>query len=811
VRERIDAWFEAWGERVGRHPWLVITVTLLAAATVGVQVRHVTMDFTPDSFLAPGHDERVRYDAMRRQFSSDAVALIAIRSDAVWTPEFLGWLRDLHTALEERVPHLDEVTSLINARSTRGDDDSLIVEDLMEEWPETPAEIAVVRERALANPFYQGLLIAPDKDLTTVLVRLNALGGEEGDALAGFEDDFGADAGAAGEPDADSLPPFLTGTERDTATRVIMATLDEFQRPGQEIHLVGTPAVAERTISLTQQNTFRFTAVALAMILVVLAILFRRPVGAILPVLVSLISIVVTFGVAGIRGSPLGVTTQMIPSLLMAVGTSASIHLMVLFFLKFDSGGSRREAVAYALGHSGLPILLAGMTTAGGLASFNAAELAGVRDVGVLAPVGIGVGVLLSLSLLPALLVVVPLARRAAPRESSGDGPLVRVLVRVGDVATGRPGLVVAVSLAIAIGVGLGATRLFYVFDPLTFLKEGDPLRLSTDIIGRDLGTVGNIDVIVDTGEANGLHDPVLLAHLARVHQRIPELRGGLDHEVEVGKTISFIDILKEIHQALNENRPEFYDVPDSRPLASQELLLFENTGADDLEDFVDSQFSKARVTLRVPWISPSGFGDLLPDTAALFREELGEEVDIELTGLMPLMSVAQEEMRVGLMRSYTLAILIITPMMMLLIGSVRGGLVSMIPNLMPIGMVLGMMGWVGLELNVFTMMVGCIAIGLAVDDTIHIIHQYYRYLAVSGDARESVRSTMRTTGKALLTTSIVLSMGFIVYTLAGMRNLEALGIVTTSSIILAFLADIVVAPALLTLVSRHRQRPGAS
>jgi hypothetical protein len=446
------------------------------------------------------------------------------------------------------------------------------------------------------------------------------------------------------------------------------------------------------------------------------------------------------------------------------------------------------------------------MTTAGGLASFNAAELAGLRDVGILAPVGIGVGVLLTLSLLPALLVSVPFARRAPVEASDESSVLVRGLVRIGDVATGRPALVAASAVALALVVGSGAARLYYVFDPLTFLKEGDPLRVSTEVVGRDLGTVANIDVIVDTGQVNGLHDPALLARLEQLMRRIPDLRGGLAREVEVGKTVSFVDILKEIHQALNENRAEFYSVPDSRPLASQELLLFENTGADDLEDFVDSQFRKARITMRVPWIAPSGFGDLLPDSEALFRETLGPDVDLEFTGLLPLMSVAQEEMRVGLLRSYALAILIITPMMMLLIGSVRGGLVSMVPNLMPIGMVLGLMGWVGLELNVFTMMVGSIAIGLAVDDTIHIIHQYYRYLAVTGDGREAVRSTMRTTGKALLTTSIVLSLGFIVYTLAGMRNLEALGIVTTASIVLAFLADIVVAPALLTLVSGHRQ-----
>jgi predicted RND superfamily exporter protein len=127
-----------------------------------------------------------------------------------------------------------------------------------------------------------------------------------------------------------------------------------------------------------------------------------------------------------------------------------------------------------------------------------------------------------------------------------------------------------------------------------------------------------------------------------------------------------------------------------------------------------------------------------------------------------------------------------------------------MIPNLMPIILVLGAMGWAGLELSVFTMMTGSIAIGLAVDDTIHFIHQFYRYRSVTGSARIATRETMRTTGLAMLTTSIVLSFGFIVFVFAEIRNLVAFGIVTTASIALAFITDIVVTPALLTLVSRR-------
>ncbi len=795
MAKRIESLFLALSHRIVAHPWLVITIALFVVGAVGSQIRHVTLDFTPESFLSLGHPERERYNAFRHQFGTDNTLVVAVRPDDPWSLEFLNWLRGLHESLESEVPYVDEVTSLINARVTRGDDDSLIVEDLMQEWPETPAQLAAVKARALDNPFYQNLLINHERRLVILLVNLAAFSEESAEVLEGFDDESAEVA--------DTAPDFLTGQQRDEAVAALHTVVAQFSGPEIEIHVVGNPAVAQRTVELMQINMARFTGLAILSIMIVLAVLFRGATGVVLPLLVSVLSIVFTFGVAGIRGTPLSVTAQMIPSLLLAVSTSSTIHLLVMFFQGIDGGESRTDAIAAALVHSGTPIALASLTTAGALASFNAAELEGLRDVGILAPVGIAAGLVLCLTLLPALLAVIPARQPATRRGDRGPGSLERLLVRIGDFSTARPVAVITGATILVIGVGLGSLRLYYTFDALTFLADGDPLRESTAIINRDLAGVSSIEMLIDTGVESGLHDPVLLQALADLQETVRTIRGGKNDQIEVGKVISFIDILKEIHQALNENREEFYTVPDNRPLAAQELLLFENTGSDDLEDFVYSQFSIARMTLRVPWVSSQDYGNFLPETAALFEERLGEGIDVQVTGLTKILTVMQSEMKEGLIRSYTLALLIITPLMMLMIGSVRGGLVSMIPNLMPIVLVLGMMGWVGLELSVFTMMIGSIAIGLAVDDTIHFIHQFFRYRAITGNARDATRETMRTTGQALLTTSIVLSFGFVVFVFAEIRNLVAFGIVTTASIGLAFLADIIVSPALLALVSR--------
>jgi predicted RND superfamily exporter protein len=311
------------------------------------------------------------------------------------------------------------------------------------------------------------------------------------------------------------------------------------------------------------------------------------------------------------------------------------------------------------------------------------------------------------------------------------------------------------------------------------------------------------IEVLVDSGRENGLHEPAVLRRLEDVMRHAE----ALDLVPPVGKATSIVDIAKEIHRALNENRPEAYVLPERRKLVAQEFLLFENSGSDDLSDVTDTQFRTARITLRTKHEDAILYQGLLERLSRDFRTLLGEEMDFELTGAVPLFSSTHRAVILSMARSYGFALLVITPVMILMIGSVGRGLVAMIPNLVPIYLVLALMGAAEIPLDVSTMLVGSIAIGLAVDDTIHFMHKFDRYLEETGDPRIAVHQTLATTGAALLFTSLLLIAGSSVFLFAYMNNAVHFGLLIGFAALVAFLADMLLAPSLMVLFTRYTQR----
>jgi predicted RND superfamily exporter protein len=273
-----------------------------------------------------------------------------------------------------------------------------------------------------------------------------------------------------------------------------------------------------------------------------------------------------------------------------------------------------------------------------------------------------------------------------------------------------------------------------------------------------------------------------------------------------VGKVVSIVDVVKETHQALNENRPEFHALPEERVLIAQELLLFENSGSDDLEELTDTRFQTARVTVRTPWVDALEYPEFLDEIRISWTEILGDDLSFELTGGAVLFTRVFEAVIYSMARSYVFALAVITPLMILLIGNLRRGLLAMIPNLIPIYLCLAFMGYADVPLDAGTLLIGGVIIGLAVDDTIHFMYRFGRYYDESGDAAYAVHETLATTGTALLFTSLVLASGYAVFLLSYMQNTFWFGALCLLGTGTAFVADILLAPALMMLVTRREQ-----
>ncbi len=803
IRSRVESWFEALAALLCRNRFPAVIVVLLAALAAAAGLRNLVIDTSTESFLRAGDPVLERYEEFREQFGRDDMIIISVEPDELFASEALTGLKDLHDALASRVPNLANITSMVNARDTRGESDRLIVEDLLERWPDSRQEFAGLRARVLANPLYRNLLISPDGAVTTIALELARFAGSDDrsvDDALGLFDETPEDAG----------PRERLGDEE---TRRVIASVEEIvaehRRDGFVLRTAGTPAVTDALKTALQDDMKRSVLLATAVIAILLFAVFRSVAAVMLPLVVVLLALLSTLGLMGHLGTPVTLPIVILPSFLLAVGIGAAVHLLAIHFRNMRDGLGRERAIIGAVGHAGLPVLLTSLTTAAGLGSFAVADVAPVADLGRFSAIGVLIALVYTLVLLPAGLAMTPswAMRTRAPADRASEVTDKALAAFAGFGVRNAVPIVCAFLAAAAVAIGLAA-QLRFSHDILSWLPHHWPVRQATAAIDRDLGGSVALEVVLDTGTENGLHDRDTLLRLDGLKQDIEADTSGT---TRVGAVLSVADLLKEIHQALNENRAEFHRIPENPALIPQEFLLFENSGSDDLEDLVDTRFSRARFSMRVPWQDTLAYPPFIRDVEARFDAAFGDAADVTVTGIMSLLSRTLENTIRSAARSYLIAGVVITLMMIALIGRVGTGLISMLPNFTPVLLTLALMEIAGIPLNLFTMLVGSIAIGLAVDDTVHFMHHFHRYLERTGSVEDAVRETLLTSGRAMLLTSTVLTAGFFIFCLADMKNLVDFGLLTGVTIMTALIADFVLAPALMALRYRKLSRPEAA
>jgi len=796
MRDHINLLLSAWARFAIRNAWTIIIAVALVVGALSSQLPKLTLETSTEEFLKASNPTRIAYDEFRHQFGRDDQIVLAIRTETVFDRDFLLRLRAIHEDIENEVPNLEDVSSLINARNTRGENDQLIVGDLLEEMPETDAELAEVERLVRANPMYSNLLISEDARFATIMIRTNAFSslGDDVDELGGFDDDSVAEFG-------ENAPrAFITPAENSAIVDAIEVVIERHDGNGIEILLSGTPPMIEAMQDAITRDMVLFSGLAIGIIILALAVLFRSVAGVVLPIVTVVFSVVTTLAIMVLLDVAITVPTQILPSFLLAVGVGYSVHILAIFYQQRRAGANVENAIVSSLSHSGLAILMTGLTTAGGLLSFSVAELAPVAEFGIFAPLGVLIAMSFTLVLLPALLAVFPM-RPENSTSTRGGTASQRLLIRTGEFANSNAPSITLVTAGLLAFSVLGALQIEFAHDPISWFPEDNRYRIANDVINDELRGAMFLEVLIDSDRDNGIQDPELLQQLDEIRQYGEAL---LVNDVQVGKTVSIVDVVKAMNKALNENRDEFYRIPDDPLLVAQELLLFENSGSDDLEDLVDSRFSMARMTLKVSMADAIQYQAFIEHIDGRFSEILDGKAELHFTGVMKIVGDTINAVMISMAKTYVVAFAIITPLMVILIGRIRIGLVAMIPNVTPIIITLGLMGWTGIPLDAFTLLVGSIAIGLAVDDTIHFMHHFRHYYEATGSVSQGISETLRSTGQALLYTSLVLSSGFFIYMLASMQNLFYFGLLTGLTILLAFLCDVILAPALITLAMQR-------
>lgn len=791
-KAKVERGFEILGLTMGRHPWFWLLGCLLIVGAMSSQLPHLEQDSSIEGFLEKGSIDIQRYDNFKEVFGRDEAFIITLEVEEVFSQSFATSLHAFQRQLEDEVPYVNKVDSLANARYTYGADDTLYIEELLPETlPDDPAELEKLKRYALNSENYKNFLISEDGRMVAMLVRLNS---------------FTYTQNANGE----WVRGYMGEDETWEAEVKIREIMEQYRgRLSDDIRLTGSMPIAITLSQILERDFTVFSGLANLLIGILLFVIFRRVSGVLMPLLIMSLGVMVTMSLMAIFGTPMQVSTSILPAFLLAVCVGDSIHLLTIFYRNYDAGDEKIHALASAMGHTGLAMLFTSITTAAGLASFATSDLTMVAALGIYGGLGSLIAFLLTIFILPCLIAIAPLKRRPLnPDESKGLQPLLQWSARV---STQYPKVIVSVGLALFVVAIALASQLKFTHYPLAWLPEDNAALQGMKNYEKRMGSTISFEILLDTGKDRGVINAPLLQTLDSIQQEVVTWKA---ENWSITKALSVVNIIKESNRALHDNDESQFAVPDDPALISQELFLVELDEPDDIHMVVDKTYQTARLTVTTPWFDAIYAQEVVERLRSYLTERLQPyDVDISFTGVAPIIGVTFGKMVISTAESYGFAAIIITVMMVMLIGNLKLGLLSMIPSLLPILIVLAVMQLLGMKLDMLTMLVGSIAIGLTVDDNIHFMHGFRKIYLKTGDPAFAVEVTLLSTGRAMLITSIVLSVGFSIYTQSLMSNMVSFGVITAACIGLALVATYLLAPALMVLANKqwHQQTPGSS
>jgi predicted RND superfamily exporter protein len=744
--------FGDWlAERIVR--WRTLWFAAFCLVTMGSAWAASALQF--DASYRIWFDQRdpliVEYDRFIATFGSDAPITIAFTDDAgIFGNRALGVVQRISDEMGA-LPGVERIYSVTRHREIASKDAAVTIEPLVGALPLSLLDLEAARGRALADARVRSLLLSPDGKTTQVLA-----------VLAPHEDDTMAALALRQKVD-------------DLVARLHAETSYDF-------HVAGVPIIETEFVRYAMRDARFLLPLFGAFVVALLLAVYRTALGVVIPLVVSNLSVVITLGLASALGFRLNMLTMIVPQIVFAYGLSDGIHVYSNYAVRRAAGDAKNDAIHRAVRLTLLPCFLSSLATAIGFASLGVSGIRPIRETGILCALGVGVEYLVAFATFPTL---VRLARKTPATQSHPRG----VFHAIGMVSARRPWRVVVFSALVVVVGALGMLRLRVNSDVVAQFKEGAPLRRSIEYVDQHLTGAGDYEFVIDGGQLN----VAVLRDVAKFEDYLRQTR-------ELTHVISVVDVLKDENRALHGGDPAFAVLPESDGALSEMLLLLEG---EDLDKLIDFDREKVRISTRVPHLDTRHGLAFFDSVRAWAAREMPER-KLVITGKAVTFTHAQEKIARTFVESIAVSLGLVVAVIAVVFRSWRLALVSIPPSVAPIAVTMGFMGVAGIDLDVATAMVASIALGIAVDDTIHI---FARFRLHGEDPRE-LPSIFRQIGFAMCWSSLLLIAGFSVFALSIFRYNANAGILIAVALTFGLLFDLLLSPALLHLVYR---RPAAA
>lgn len=762
-------WQERLVEFMVRRRGRVVAVIGLITVLAGLFAAKVTFDSSIEIWFLESDPALVSYRKFLKRFGADEITVIGLFADDVFQPDVLKALDRISRAAE-KAPHAYRVRSLANIRvfgwqkKQPGDEEGvgggIAIEELIKKIPEDAAGIAELRQRALGNTLLVDNLVSKDGKAAAVVIELSPKGNTFEGKIAQLD-----------------------------AIREILA---KEKVPGLKFRLGGSPPLDDAFLNASKADMTLLAPLGAFLVVLMTFIVFRRLSSAMIPLVVVAFASIWTVGLMGALGYQFNIVSSALVSLLMAVGVADSIHVLAEYYRQLMNGKQRQEAVRQTIAHLITPCFFTSITTAAGLASLLVSDLRPIREFGLMAAAGVMFAFLLSITLVPAVLQYVnPPPERFFERQR--QGVMAKLLVAMGRPAAVVRVVVVGVSIGLSFAAALWLPKLEVGANALNYFRDDAQIRVDSLAIDKALGGSTSVEFLVRTAEKGGLKDPKLLKRIDEFSRWLESLRG-------VTRSLSIIESLKELNRVLNGGKKAEVKLPTTRPMAAQYYLLME--GEDDFDKMVQEDYSVARLTARVGMTEGGYLAHQLPLIAEELKTRFNRDgLEFVMTGFIKLMSNMEIYLLGSQIRSFSVAFAVISLMMLFLLRSFRLTIFALIPNFLPVFWGLGAMVFLKIPLDPGTVMIGSIALGLVVDDTVHFLARLRMHLKAGAELSDAIAHTMNETGRPIVITSVILAVSFAVLAFGNFAPNAHFGVVSAVVIVLAVLADLLLLPAAMLMV----------
>ena len=756
---------------ITRAPVLWLGLLFLGTVFFVTQFSKLRIEADAESMLDKTDEAYINNERVKEIFNAKEVLVVGITNEnGIYNPKSLALVEKITDYLDN-IPEVmeEEVVSFYTQNNILGEEDEMIVEPFLDEAPKTQEEADYLRESLHKNEMFLGLLASADDKAAMVMAKL-------------VESDLLKESGNGKEK------IYLDLTEW-------IKTLDLGEN---KVFVAGRP-VLEGSISryIMEDNAVMLPIVVLVIIVVLFATL-KSVRGMILPLLVVVLSAIWTIGLEGFLGVPVYAISNIIPVLLIAIGTADGIHITSGYrenCLEHPELG-QKELVLLTMDELWRPVVMTSLTTAAGFGSLAFSTMIPMRMFGIFTGVGVLWAMLFSLVLIPATLTLMKPAKASnvANKENTSPDLYSRFLQGWGTIIHNRRNWILGGSLTVFV-VSLGLAH--FIVTDASFLASFDPdspIVAAENVINDKFQGSMPLNMVLEAEEEGALKDPAIL-------KAISAFQKDMELIPEVGGTTSIAEFIARMNQVLNNDDPAFNVIPDQKSLIAKYFLLYSG-GPDDFDEFVNYDYTKANIQIMIR----SDHSPMVEKTIAWAKVSADKHFR-NIPGLKyKVAGVAHvgESFTDAIINSQTISLfislIIVFVITSIMFKSPVAGIYNTLPIAVAVALNFGVMGLFNIPLDVSSAIISAIAIGIGIDYAIHFISKYKLEAQKTTDAVEVNRLTMQSSGRAILFNALVVISGFLVLTFSNFPPNAVIGLLISLNMFTCFLASITLLPALINV-----------